>query len=174
MNNKIIAFTIALCVFFPSMAYSQNKMYLKLDGVDGDATDVNHRGWSNILSFENGISNSGAISAGGSGAGKVRFSDMKLTKLVDKISPVMIRRAASGSHFRDVIIEIAGSDSKPIYSIRLSDVFITNIITSAECNPACTATEEVKLSFSKATWEYRDKDGSIIKSGWDVKENRAL
>jgi type VI protein secretion system component Hcp len=67
MNKKFIAFTIALSVFFASMAYSQNKIYLKLDGVDGDATDVNHRGWSNILSFENGISNSGAISAGGSG-----------------------------------------------------------------------------------------------------------
>lgn len=53
-----------------------------------------------VMSFSWGAAQSGTQSSGGGGgAGKVRFSDLTITKHVDKASPKLFEACASGKHF---------------------------------------------------------------------------
>src|SRR5512136_3197822 len=67
-------------------------MFLKLDGIEGEAQD----GWIEIESWSWGASNHAAT--GGAGAGKVSFSDLTVMKKLDKATPLILDAALSGQN----------------------------------------------------------------------------
>ena len=49
-------------------------MFMKVEGVNGESKDSNHKDWTNIESFDWGAEQPGSMtSGGGGGAGKVNF-----------------------------------------------------------------------------------------------------
>jgi type VI secretion system secreted protein Hcp len=79
-------------------------MFLKLDGVSGEAKDdpkrsPNHGKEIDVLSWSWGMSNSGsAHQGGGAGSGKVNVQDITLTKYVDSSSrKIMLSRCLGRS-----------------------------------------------------------------------------
>jgi type VI protein secretion system component Hcp len=78
-----------------------------------------------ILNFNVGASN--PTTSGGAGAGKVSFSALNVTKLLDGLSVSLLRAEATGHHFPHVTIEVfeAGQTSPfAIYTFGL--VFVTS------------------------------------------------
>ena len=72
--------------------------FLKLDGVEGESQDKDHKNEISLESFSFGADQSGTSSHGtGAGAGKVSMHDISVTKVVDKSSPVLFQNCASGS-----------------------------------------------------------------------------
>src|SRR5262249_28195922 len=60
-------------------------IYLKLDGVDGEAQDTDHQNQIEILSFSLGVTNQGSGAIGvGSGSSRANVQDLYITKHVDK------------------------------------------------------------------------------------------
>ena len=62
-------------------------IFLKVDGIQGEARDRTHANEIDVLSFTWGASNPGSGSSGGGGAGKVQFQTLNVVKRIDKASP---------------------------------------------------------------------------------------
>ena len=96
-------------------------MFLKLDGVDGESKDKDHKGWIDIYSFCLGVSNAGAGHyGGGSGAGKASISDITFTKQVDNSSRNTLSILLSGQAYRQR--DGCFSQGRRGYSARVSQV----------------------------------------------------
>jgi type VI secretion system secreted protein Hcp len=91
-----------------------------------------------IESFSWGQASIGSTT-GGAGAGKVRMSDLQITKKVDNASPKLFQACASGQHFTTLTLARAGTTTV------FDDVMIVSVRTSGGNPPLETLT----LSYAK-------------------------
>jgi type VI secretion system secreted protein Hcp len=103
--------------------------FLKLDGIQGEATDHNFKDQIQLLSFSWGGTRSVRLhGTGGSGAGKVDLSDFSVTKHLDKSSPLFKALTRDAHRHRDFERVKAGatasrfsrSTSRNCLSLRIS------------------------------------------------------
>jgi len=133
------------------MAFSSNDVYgaayIKFDGVDGEATDKDHRGWSDLLS----LSESSTIpndSVSTSSRGEVVLEDIVVVKELDKSSPKLAESIIMGKVFPKVLINLCSEDESDCYlSYELVNVMITSYSISGSENQI--PVEEISLSFEK-------------------------
>ena len=160
-----------------SNAFAASDYFLKLDGIDGESTDERHNNWIEVLSFSWGVSNSGSMaSGGGGGTGKASFSDLHITKTVDKSSPKLMLAVATGEHLKtlDLTLRKAGGTAMDYYVVHMEDVVVSSYSTTGSTGD--TPMEEVSFTYQKITWEYTPQKadgtaGAAIKAGYDVKAN---
>ena len=81
-----IAFT-SLIVLFAANAFGA--AYVKFEGIEGEARDKNHQGWSDLLSVS-GIPEP-RDAASGLPTGKRQHKPLTLTKPIDKSTPMLAR-----------------------------------------------------------------------------------
>jgi type VI secretion system secreted protein Hcp len=137
--------------------------YLKLDGIQGEATDADFKDQINLLSFSwggNQVSSAGTRSAG-SGAGKVDLSDFSVTKHYDKSSPQLFKSLVSGTHTATGVLSSvkAGSNGKPFLKLTFEELFVTSIQVSAADE---LPTESVSFSYKQIKIEYSTQDSKGI------------
>ena len=155
-------------------------MFLKLDGISGEAKDHKHKNSIDIDSFTFSINQSGTMAkGGGGGAGKASFTDLTVMKSADKSSPALMNACAIGKHLKDALLTVrkSGGQQEEFYKIKLTDVLITSVQNSGAegGNP----TECVSLNFSKMEFDYKEQNekgstGGVVKFGFDLKANKAF
>ena len=154
-------------------------MFLKIEGVKGEANDKSHKEEIDILAWSWGMSNSGSAHlGGGAGAGKVNIQDLSITKYIDKSSPELMLAACNGKHFKEVNLVVRKAGEKPLeyLKIKLSEVLITSVSTGGSGGED-RLTENVTLNFGKVNVEYQPQDakggpaGGAVSMGWDIKQN---
>jgi type VI secretion system secreted protein Hcp len=74
----------------------------------GESRDAAHVGWVQLSDFSFGETNPITIgsSAAGAGAGKVKFNEFQITKVVDSTSAALFQMAAAGAHMPTVVLAI--------------------------------------------------------------------
>jgi len=152
-------------------------MFLKLDGIKGEAKDHKHKDEIHIESFSWGMSQTGAHgTGGGGGAGKVSVHDISITKFVDKSSCTLMLNCCDGKHIKEGLITVRKAGEKPVeyLKIKLTDILISGVQLAGHGSDLLT--ENVTLNFSKVNVEYQEQDekGGGKKGGemgWDVKAN---
>jgi type VI secretion system secreted protein Hcp len=126
---------------------SAGKMFLKLDGVQGESTDSKHKGDFEISSFSFGAGNGGAQAhGGGGGAGKVSFSSFTITRPLDKSSPLLQKAAIDGQQYKEVGVFFArkaGGTQQDYLELKLDDVLISSYQTGG--SGGATPTETIHL-----------------------------
>ena len=160
-------------------AYAAVDMFLKIDGVEGESIDSKHKGEIELQSFSFGATQSGtSATGGGGGAGKVKIQDLMFTSKIDKASPKLFQACANGEHLKSAIITMrtAGKAQQEFVTYKLTDVLVRSYQIGGSSGDL--PMEQVSLSFSKIEIEYKpiQKDGTLgapIRSGWDVKANKA-
>ncbi len=180
---------VALALFFgaggsdsvlPVSAADGDPIYMKIEGIDGEATDRGHEGEIDILSWSWGMSQTGsAHTGGGAGSGKVSVRDLSFTKHVDKSSPDLMLACASGKHFPkiELIMRKAGAEPQEDY---LKYTFENAFCTSYQVGGSASdplPTENVTLNFTKVLVEYKEQkpDGSLgapEQAGWDFEKSK--
>jgi len=153
-------------------------MFLKLDGIKGEAQDSKHKDEIDIYSWSWGVSNSGSMAVGGGGgAGKVSVHDISITKQTDKASAALFLHCASGKHIPSALITVRKAGDKPLeyFKMTLNDCIVTSVQTAGS-HGGDLLTENLSLSFAKFKIEYQQQkaDGSGVpagETGWDVKAN---
>jgi len=153
-------------------------MFLKLDGIKGEASDAKHKEEIDVLAWSWGLSQSGTTHTGtGGGAGKVNVQDISFTKWVDKASPVLFLDCASGKHIKEALLTVRKAGDKPLeyLTIKLSDLIVSSISTGGSGGED-RLTENVTLNFAKVQVSYtpQKKDGSgdvAVLGGWDIPQN---
>ncbi len=148
--------------------------HIKFDGVEGESTQVDHKGEVKILSWTWGVSNASQVGAAGSGKGKAVPGDFQFTHVYDKASPLLAKKCAQGVHFPTVVVteRKSGEGQKDFLKITMKEVFITAVQSSGG-----DLGESVSMSYGAIDFSYRPQDakgglGGEVKFGWDVKTRK--
>lgn len=103
-------------------------------------------GDSPFLAYSWGASNSGAVSGGGAGAGKVSIQDISITRLTDAQSPQIFKTVASGQHLSFVEIETGAT------KFRFEDVIVSSFSTGGAIDNKSPRTDNVTFNFGRVTY----------------------
>jgi type VI secretion system secreted protein Hcp len=174
MKKRSVLLFAGFILLMTNICNSQSKTFLKLDGIDGDVTQAGFEHSIAVSGVEQITSNSATVTGAGGGAGKVSLGDFKIRKQTDKTSPLLMSQIATGRHLRSAVlttVNLTGGDS---YTITLSDVMLTGISSSTECNPACKTVETLTINYRTIIWEYKDRNGKITRFGWDIGQSRPV
>jgi type VI secretion system secreted protein Hcp len=156
-----------------------NDIFMKVDGIKGEATDVNHPGEIEILSWNWGVAES-FISSGSSGVvgGIPKIANFVVGKQVDKASPNLLRACLKVKHIKEVVLtqRRPGAGKVNFLTITLQDVLISSL-TDVEADAAPTPTETVAFNFAKVIYEYVPKKpngqpDTPVTLKWDVKARK--
>ena len=152
--------------------------FLKIDGIQGESTDAEHKGEISILSWSWGETQA-TVSGAGGGAGKVSMQDFRLSKAVDKASPKLFLACASAQRIKDAVLSCrkAGAN-QDFMSLTLSEVTVSSYEVVGNSGAVVDPTDQAVLHFAKIEFKYVEQkpDGSMgasTKTGWDVKNNKA-
>ena len=154
-------------------------MFLKIDGIKGESTDSKHKDEIEIFSYSWGLTQSGGLaSGGGGGAGKVQFQDFHFTKTVDKTSPSLFLKCATGQHIKEATLSArkAGEGQQDFLIIKLNDVLVSSYQTGGSSGDL--PSDQVSINYAKIEYIHRSQDetGKVeeTKAGWDLKANKAV
>lgn len=156
-------------------------MFLKIEGVEGEATRRGHEGWIEIQGFGWGVSSAGRSTgrATARASGGPTFSDVSVTKYVDKATPLLAQACAQGQHMAEAkIVFYRAGGSVPAGSITIWDITIASTMSTSEAT-ADRPIETLSLNFGKIEWSYTDTDATgrskgTVTAGWDVMANRKI
>src|SRR5262245_1554634 len=105
-------------------------MFVKFDPeIKGSATQKDHQGWIEVLSFSWGEAVQSAGGVGGGGReGKVVMQDFAFTTRTTKASPMFMIHCATGEHFKSVQFDrLRGSGEGTVETTwKLEDVLISS------------------------------------------------
>ena len=155
--------------------------YLKLDGIPGESTAVQHKDEIDLLSFSWAESQAAPAAGGGGGTGKVEFSSLHATAHSSKASPLLLLACANGKHIKEAVLTAARKKKKgktqDFLVIKLVDVLVSAYSIAGEQDSY--PVDHFDLNFSKLEVEYTptNADGSLdapVKAGWDLKTSKQV
>ena len=154
-------------------------MFLKLEGIKGEAADDKHKEEIDVLAWSWGASQSGTTHVGGgSGAGKASFQDVSVTKYVDKSSHALLKAVAVGQHIKSALLTVRKAGEKPLEYIKLTmkNCLISSVSTGGSGGED-RLTENVTINFGDFQYEYTPQkpDGSgdaVLPFAFDIAANK--
>jgi type VI secretion system secreted protein Hcp len=123
-----------------------------LGTIEGEATEKGHEKWITLAGYDGDVSVPTAGGAGGgAGAGKVQFKPIVVTKPIDKSTPKLFQALVTGRRLPAVQIDFmrpdgAGGD-EVYYSVKLEQVFVTDVHQTDAGKAGGRALEQVSLDF---------------------------
>jgi type VI secretion system secreted protein Hcp len=158
------------------------EIYLYLDGIPGESQKEGAKDWIEIFSFSNGVTNHSSVAGGtGSGAGKVEFSSISVTKQLDKASTKLALNNMKGTHIAKgtiIVRQSGGSETTQVYfQYDLQEVFVDSMSWGAAAGGGGKPSESVSFSFNQiqiSYWQQNPQGGQDLvgKVGWNVSTNK--
>ena len=160
-------------------AYS---IFLRLDGIEGEATNSDFENQIVVTSFSHGMSIL-APTGGSSGPGtsKPTFTDLTITKSLDKASPLLYLNCAQGKVIKTATLTLCQQDEDKttvFYTIKLGQVLVTSVRSSGNSGGDSRPTETITLNFSTIDCKYvpQNSDGTAgtpVEFKWNLTTNKA-
>jgi len=154
-------------------------MFLKIDGIKGEAQDDKHKDEIDVLAWSWGMGQSATTHiGGGGGSGRVAVQDLSITKFMDKATPNLMSYCCNGKHIPKILLTVrkAGGDKPLEYmKITMEDCLVSNVSTGGSGSED-RLTENLALNFTKFKVEYTPQkpDGSgdaAIEMGYNIAKN---
>jgi len=151
--------------------------FLKLDGVEGESADSNHKNEIQLMSWSWGASQVSSVAGtGGSGAGKADLSDFSLMTYFDKATPKFFKSIGLGTHIGSGTLSAvkSGAQGKPYLKVDFAEIFVTSLQISGSSEVPTVAISftynEIKIDYS-----VQDEKGNLKSTGpvtYNTKENK--
>jgi type VI secretion system secreted protein Hcp len=153
-------------------------IFLKLDGIKGEAKDQKHKDEIDVLSWSWGMSQSGTTHmGGGGGAGKVNVNDISFTKYIDAASADLAKACCNGKHITKGTLTVRKAGEKPLdfLVIEFQELLVAGVHTGGTGSDD-RPTENISLNFREFHYKYKKQkdDGSGVDAGdtkWDIALN---
>lgn len=103
-------------------------LFLKIDGIEGEARDLVHKGELQIRSFSKDVVNAGTGGVGGGdGAGTAVWGQATFTMRMDKASPKLFQACVMGEKLNKAVLTFrkAGKLQQEFLKITFSDVLVS-------------------------------------------------
>jgi type VI secretion system secreted protein Hcp len=151
--------------------------YLKLDQIQGESQDDNHKNEIQLLSWSWGASQVSSVAGtGGSGAGKADLSDLSIMVNFDKSTPKFFKSICLGTHIPSGTLSAikSGAGGKPYLKVDLKELFVTHLQISGSSEVPSVS---VGFTYGKITIDYsvQDEKGNLASVGpvtFDLKANK--
>ena len=154
--------------------------YIKFDGVDGEAKDKDHKNWSDLASFGQGLHQAGSGSTGPTRRrGNVILDDITVSKELDKASLKIAEAVCKGKVFPQVKIHLTASytDARRVtyYAYELKNVLVTSYNINGGGQSEDVPVEDFALNFEEIKVTYTETSRKGKKKGnveysWKVEE----
>lgn len=176
MKTEFTLGAIAICVAALAIVGftddAEAAAYIKFDGVDGEATDKDHKDWINLLSFQQSITREESSSGSARQRASAEFHDIIVTKELDKSSPKLAESIATGKVFPSVSFELASAGSVYL-KYELKNVMITSYSISGSASDV--PVEEFSFNYEEIKVTYTEQDSSgktkgNIEYSWKVEK----
>lgn len=153
--------------------------YLKIEGIDGEATAKGYEKWIQVLEYRSGLRQHGGGSASGTAThsgGRADFEQFEVTKLIDKSSPKLALYCANSDTIGTVTMAVCKSSGgkQKFMEYKLSKTTIMLVAASGSSgDKAEKPTETIRFRFDKIEWGYvqfddNGKSQGEVKAGWDA------
>lgn len=183
-NLKVAAMAtpiaLAAAALEPMSAAAATDMFLKIEGIEGESQDAEHKGEIDVLAWSWNLSYSGTTHTGTGGTtGQANINDIKVVKYTDKATPVIMLALAAGKQYPSATLTVRQIDSKvPVLRIELENVLFTRLAQGGD-GADDRLTETVALNFNKVTIFYQQTNpdgspGTETSVGWDIATNQPL
>lgn len=150
-------------------------VYLKIQGVDGEATQKGYENWIQLDTWNWGSSTMGAADRGGGlVGGKVSMQDFHFTKVTDKSSPKLFQSCCEGKVFDRILLKMVRMPgNQVVMDFTLFNCIITSFQTGGGAGDSGTPSESGALNFSKVDFKFSalKEDGTLegmVQAGWDM------
>lgn len=155
-------------------------IYVKYDGIDGDATHKGHEKWFDVGSLQFGVGR-GISTPTGSAANRessqASVSEVTITRMLDASSPKIFTEAATGKTGKKVVIDLVTTGDP-------GDTYMTYTLTNTLISGYSVSTggdrpsESISLNFTKMEHKFIpfDEDNnpkSPIISSYDLATGKA-
>jgi type VI secretion system secreted protein Hcp len=155
-------------------------IFLKINGVDGESSDANHKNEIEVLNWSWKITQDSTMHAGsGGGAGKAQVSDLEFEHFVDRASPNLMKMCLTGKHLQEAKLTVRKAGGTPLeyLKITMTDVIVTKVAPSGSMEDDVRIREKVALSFAKVKQEYTVQNGQggsggAVTAGYDIKAGK--
>ena len=156
--------------------------FLKIDGCPGESFDAKHKDEIHLVSFNFGAQQSGTMAfGGGGGAGKVQMHDFSFVMNVNKASPILMLKCATGEHIKNAVLTArkAGKDQQDYYKVTFEDVLVSSFTTNGDAHSNSLPNDSISLNFAVIKFEYKMQNadgtlGAAIKGHYDLKQMKSL
>lgn len=135
--------------------------YLKIAGIDGEATDKAHKGWIQIESISESITRS--ITAGARDVERMRgdtnVGDIAFVRQLDSSSMALKEACAKGELQKEVTLHVTtqlGDKETTFLEYVLTDVIVSGY--GASVDGANRPTETITMNYTKVEWTYTELD----------------
>lgn len=150
-------------------------IYLKYDGIDGEATHQDHKKWVDLGSMQFGVGRAISTPAGSASnreASEPSVSEIVITKTFDSSSPKFFTEACTGAAGKTVKIDLVSTGSP---GATYTQYTLTNTLVSAYSvsSGGDRPSESISLSFTKIEFKFipyddKNKAGSPITVSYDL------
>lgn len=152
--------------------------FLKLEGIEGESRDQKHAAEIEVSVFNWGEQQAIAgWTGGGLAASKVEMSDFNIVMPVNKASPHLFQKCATGEHIPSAKLTCrkAGKEQQEYLTITFTDLLVSSYQTDGGSNDVLP-TDQVSFNFKKVEFSYREQkaDGTLggaIKKFYDQGKN---
>jgi len=154
-------------------------MYLKLDGIAGEATQKGFEKWIQIQGWSFGSTTQGGSDVGKMIAGKVSAQDFNFNMQVNSASPKLFLACCKGQHIPKATVVMARMPGNhKVMEYKFTDVLVTNFQLSGGAGDGGIPTESLSMSFLKMEFKYTPMkedgtpEGSIM-ANYDLKQAKS-
>ena len=138
-------------------------MFLKMQGVTGEASDTDHKGEIEVVSWSWGMQAPTSL-ATGQAAGKATISEVRIVKRVDQSSPTLMNFLRGNKVIAQAQLTVRKAGEKPLeyFKIELENVRITSLTTESE---DAELVERLSLGFVKVRVSYTPQSPTGARGG---------
>jgi type VI secretion system secreted protein Hcp len=138
-------------------------MFLKLQGVTGEANDPEHKNEIELVSWSWGMNTSTSAHTG-LATGRTSFGELQIVKRVDQATPTLMSFLKTNKlvDTGKLTVRKAGNTPLEYFTIELTKVRVTSVKTESE---GAELLERVNLGFNKITVSYTPQASTGAKGG---------
>ena len=169
MKKQLAVAAIVVVSVLCLAVQSQAAAYIKFDGVEGEALDQEHKAWSDLVSFSQGLHQPGGGATGSSRRrGDVILEDIACVKELDKASPKLAEAVCLGRVFPKVTIHLTRAhQGKQVtyFIVTMTNVQISSYAVGGLVVGEDLPVEEFSLNFEQIKVTYvvlaESDDGTV-------------
>lgn len=132
--------------------------YIKFKDVEGECKDKDHKGWSDLVSFNQQMSKPGTGTGSTRRRGDVVCEDISVVKELDKSSPKLAESMCLGHVYPEVEIHVTASytDAGRVtyYSYMLTNCQVVSYSVGGSGQSEDVPTEEIMINFEEIMVTY--------------------
>ena len=163
----VVAVAAAFAINGGDLPANRTSGHVVVDAIQGGdspgSTSISVESWSW------GVSNSVTGGhGGGGGEGRATFHDLTVTKTVDKASPVLALRCATGAHIPDVTLTVdrPGGGNRLFLEIKLTNATVTSVSPAGSGD--ALPMEQVTFTYDRVQLKYTTRDGEVVQTNMVV------